>query len=209
MRKVFLATLGFDATVVISSIVQKGLSPRDEIYLITASAQHPRAESAAKSVQDFVEKINPKVKVRVLHLDERNPEESISELVKLILEASRSAEVVVDVSGGPKSLSLALFAAASLAGVQEVGLTVETTGEKIRFPALPTPLPRLTEKQLQALKLLPLPVKELASRMGVTTAAASRLLRRMSERGVVAASQEGYAATLLGRLLLKLRSGGR
>ncbi len=206
--KVFIASLGFDATHVLRLIVEKGLDSGDTVCLVTASRQHPRAESAVKSVSDFVERTNPRVRVEVMRLDEAEIEKNIALLARRILDGMKGGEVFVDVSGGPRGLALALYAASILAGAGDVSLTLETTGERVKVPVLPNPFAGVTERQLQALKSLPLTVTALASKMGITRAAASRLLRRLKERGLVVERSGRYEVSRAGRLLLSVREVG-
>jgi len=200
--KVFIASLGFDATHVLRLIVERGLSSGDTVCLVTSSSQHPRAESAVKSVMDFVEKTNPRVEVKVLRLDEAKFEENVALLARYISESLKRGEVFVDISGGPKGLVLALYVASAIAGAGDVSLTLETTGERVKVPVLPNPFAGVTEKQLQVLRNLPSTVTALSSKMGVSKAAVSKLLQRLREKGLVVERAGRYEVSPAGRLLL-------
>lgn len=189
-------------------IVEKGLSSGDTVCLVTSSSQHPRAENAVKSIIDFVEKTNPKVEVEVLRLDEAEVEKNIALLARHVTEGLRRGSVFVDISGGPKGLVLALYMACVVAGAGDVSLTLETTGERIKVPVLPNPFAGITERQLQMLRSLPSTVTTLSTRMGVSKAAASKLLRRLKERGLVVERSGRYEVSPAGKLLLDVLGVG-
>lgn len=88
-RKVFLAVLGFEATVVVGPIVRRGLPWRGETCSVAASARHLRAEGVVESVWGFAEGVSPKVEARVLWLGGRSLEGLASGLAELAFGASR------------------------------------------------------------------------------------------------------------------------
>ncbi|MEM2409763.1 MAG: hypothetical protein QXF87_04555, partial [Thermofilaceae archaeon] len=87
MGRTFIASLGFDQSTIVRLIGERGLSDGDSLWIITSSIPHPRAESALQSIREFVSKINPKVKVEVLRLDEKNLIENVAALARLIEES--------------------------------------------------------------------------------------------------------------------------
>ncbi|MHB9301901.1 CRISPR-associated CARF protein Csa3 [Thermofilum pendens] len=201
----YIATLGFDATHVVRMVGEGGLRAGDEVVIVTSSNPHPRAENALKSVYDFVEKLNPKAKVTVLRLDERRVAENAALLARLLRDASRSGRrVTVDVSGGPRGLALSLYIASVLASTGEVYLTTETTGERVKVPLLPSPARGLTEKQVKALSALPCTTGQLAEKLGVSKGAASRLLRRLREKGLASTTRGKHECTDAGRMVAAL-----
>jgi len=178
------------------------------VCLVTSSSQHPRAENAVKSILDFVEKTSPRVEVKVLRLNEAEIEKNVAILVKCILENKEGSNVFVDISGGPKGLVLTLYVACIITGVEDISLTLETTGERIKVPVLPNPFAGITEKQLQTLRYLPSTVTALSSRTRVSKVAALKLLQRLKERGLVTVRSGRYEVSPVGRLLLSLQEVG-
>lgn len=202
MRKTFIATLGFDQSSIIRLIGEKGLSRDDSIFLITSSVPHPRTENALQSIREFVGKINPGVRVKVLRLDEKNLVDNIVVLARLVREA---ANPVIDVSGGPKLLAFSLFMAACFSGVSVVYMTAETTGERIEVPTLSIPKNMLSERQIEVLNLLPARVSELARKLRLSKSTISRLLNSLIQKGLVYKRPDKvFELTLTGSVLKTL-----
>ncbi|MEZ0345236.1 MAG: CRISPR-associated CARF protein Csa3 [Infirmifilum sp.] len=199
--KTFFFTIGFDATSIMRLVGERGLASHDEIVVLTTSQPHPRSENAVKSVKELVERLNPRAQLRVLRLDEDNVEENISLLASEIARRHGNYKIV-DVTGGPKVLSIALYIAALIAGADEILLTSEVTGERVQLPYIP--LGRLaTPRQLSVLRVLPATLQEVASRLQVSKPAASRILRRMAEKGLVKLQGREYHPTRLAAILLE------
>jgi len=200
-KKVYISTLGFDSTQVIKLLGEKGLGPRDIIIVVTPPQDHPRTDSALKSIREFIEKINPRANLIREKLSDTNVLESAIQLSKKILQYKQQGYmVIVDISGGAKGLSLSLFIAASVSGADEIYLASEVTGERVQLPRIPEPQ-KLTRRQLQVLAILPATLRETAERLGVSKPAASRLLKRMRANGIVILEKDKYYPTAWGSLL--------
>ncbi|AKG38435.1 hypothetical protein MA03_02915 [Infirmifilum uzonense] len=202
MRKTYICSLGFDATSIVRLIGEKGLTANDTIILVTTTHTHPRAETAIKSLKDFAEKLNPKSTIDVIRIPETSLEESLPVLVQRIRqEKSRGSNIIVDISGGPKNIAVALYLAAALAPADEVHLTSEVTGERVHLPLIPIHL-LLTPRQLKVLSMLPATLTELSQKLQVSKPAVSRLMARMKEKGLVTMNKNRYEPTPWGRILL-------
>ena len=203
MGKTFVASLGFDPSSIIRLIGERGLSEGDRIVLVTSAVHHPRAESALRSVEDLVNRINPKVEVEVLRLDEKAFVENIVALTKLV---ESSENPVVDVSGGPKMIAFSLFLAACFSGrVGAVYMTTETTGERIEVPTIAVPRHALSDRQAEVLSLLPARVSELSRRLGLSKSTVSKVLSSLESKGLAyRRSDRAFEPTLAGVVLRSL-----
>lgn len=202
MSKAYFCSLGFDTTSIVRLIGEKGLGVGDSVTIVTTTQSHPRAEAAIKAIKEFTENINPRSALSVIRLNETKIQESILQLTARIMEErQRGSKIIVDVSGGPKTLSIALYLAAALIGVEEIYLTSEVTGERVQLPPLPANSV-LTRKQALILGLLPATLQELSDRLSLSKPAVSRILARMREKGLVEYREKKFQATELGRLLL-------
>jgi len=185
----------------IKRLGEKNLGPRDVIIVVTSPQDHPRTDSALKSIREFIEKINPRANLIREKLSDTNVLESAIQLSKKILQYKQQGYIViVDISGGAKGLSLSLFIAASVSGADEIYLASEVTGERVQLPRIPEPQ-KLTRRQLQVLAILPATLRETAERLGVSKPAASRLLKRMRANGIVILEKDKYYPTAWGSLL--------
>jgi CRISPR locus-related DNA-binding protein len=183
---------------------EKGLGPRDVIVVVTSPQDHPRTDSALKSIHEFIEKINPRANLTREKLNDTNLLESAIQLSKKILQYRQQGYMVIaDISGGAKGLSLSLFIAASVSGADEIYLASEITGERVQLPRIPEPQ-KLTRRQLQALAILPATLRETAERLGISKPAASRLLKRMRANGIVSLEKDKYYPTAWGSLLKEI-----
>ncbi len=206
MSKTFIATLGFDQSSLIRLIGERGLSSGDTIYLVTSVVTHPKTENAIRSIVEFVNAVNPKVDVRVVRLKETDLEDNVVRLSKLIMS---SGEPVIDITGGPKGLSLSLFLAACFVGVSKVYMTTETLGERVEVPTLAVPTYALTARQREVLSLLPCRVTDLSRRLKIGKSTASRLLKGLVKKGLAyRGGGKVFEPTLTGRILLKMLVGG-
>ena len=182
---------------------ETGLGPRDVIVVVTSPQDHPRTDSALKSIHEFIEKINPRANLTREKLNDTNLLESAIQLSKKILQYRQQGYMVIaDISGGAKGLSLSLFIAASVSGADEIYLASETR-ERIQLPRIPEPQ-KLTRRQLQALAILPATLRETAERLGISKPAASRLLKRMRANGIVSLEKDKYYPTAWGSLLKEI-----
>lgn len=203
MPKTFIASLGFDQSSLIRLIGEKGLSINDKIYLVTSAVSHPKTENAIKSIVDFVRAVNPGIGIEVLRLNEADLENNVAKLSIII---SNSDEPIIDITGGPKGISLSLFLAACFSGVRKVYMTTETLGERVEMPTLAMPASVLTDRQREALEALPCRVTELSRKLGVSKSTASRLLKNLMKKGLVHKNEDKkiFELTLTGKILLRI-----
>ncbi len=201
MGRAFIATLGFEPSAILRLVGEKGISSGDVVYLVTSKIPHPRVENAVKSVKDFIDKVSPKAFVEVLRLDESNLEENVVVLANLLKTVE---EPIVDITGGPKGLSLALYLAAGFANVGKVYMTVETTGERIEIPTIQPPTHTLTQKQVEILKQLPNRLTKIAKNTKTSKSTISKQLKQLINKGLVYKENKTFYPTLQGKITLKL-----
>ncbi len=202
MRKTFIATLGFDQSSIVRLIGEKGLSRGDSVFLVTSVTPHPKTENAIQSIREFVSKINSSVRVEVLRLDEKALTDNVIILARLIRNA---VNPIIDVSGGPKGLTLSMFLAACFSGISKVYMTTETTGERVEVPTILFPSHAVSERQRRVLSMLPARVSELSRELGLSKSTVSRVLNLLVKKGLACKRPDRvFELTLTGKVVLEL-----
>lgn len=199
----FILTLGFDTSVLTKLIGEHGLRPNDEVIIVKSRVPHPKATEALKEAKDFINMISPETRVHVLELDETNIEEDVATLTNAILQ---SKNPVIDISGGPRALGLALYIAAGLAGIKEVSLKTETTGIKIKLKTIPlTQARNITPRQAQVAQLLPAKPLKIAKQFKISKSAATRHLQKLVAKGIATKQPGGkYEPTPITKAIISL-----
>ncbi len=205
--KTFIATLGFDQSSIVRLIGERGLSGGDRVLLITSALPHPRTESALQSIKEFVNKVNPSVRVEVLRLDEKALIDNVVALTKLIESVENP---IIDVSGGPKMIAFSLFLAACFSNVRVVYMTTETTGARVEVPTLTISKQLLSDRQVDVLSLLPARVSEISRELKLSKSTISRILNSLTLKGLIyKRSDRVFVPTLTGIILRSLISSSR
>ncbi len=203
----FFITLGFDSSVVGKLAGRHNMSEVTEIYLIRSSAKHPKAEAAVEESVRLIRKLNPSVRVEVVELDEKDFEGNIARLTDLIYGEGRDDGVVIDISGGPRALGLALYVAASVVGVEEVQMRLETTGEEVALRTLPLPSTScITDRLAVIASYLPTKPSRLARALGISRSTASRELQSLVKKGLaVKSGNRTYLPTPITKALVRIK----
>ncbi len=204
-RRTFVCTIGFDSRVVMRLVARYGLKPDDRIVLIRSVKPHEKSDEAVKEVREFVDKSAKGVEVTEIRVDEREFIDNVVSFAKLIRD---SENPVVDVSGGPRALVLALYVAASVTGIKNVDVLLEPSGKVTQIPSLGLDFSNLTERQKEVLKHLPSKTGRLARKLNVDKSAASRHLNTLSRKGLVRREGSLYGLTSLGMLVKRLIEEG-
>ena len=189
MPRTFILTLGFDSSIVLRAISRHGIGEGDRIVLVTSRTPHPKAESAINEVKSFANRISSGIAVDVVSVEEHDFSGSVKTICNIMSSGvnRRENQLIVDTSGGPRIIGLAVYVAAGLCGLHSVWITTETRSKSLSLPvlvdSLDTVLP--SRRQLELLRVLPARPSVIARRLGVSRSAVSKMLRSMEGRGLI------------------------
>jgi CRISPR-associated protein Csa3 len=111
LRKLFIATLGFDEKFIIRSLIRNGLSIGDSIIIFAPKGylQDDKSAKAAEAIKEIVAKILPNIELRI---EEYNLRENLAEeicRVRDIILSYEFDEIISCLSGGMRALILGVF----------------------------------------------------------------------------------------------------
>lgn len=111
MRKLFVATLGFDEKFIIRSLIRNGLSIGDSVIIFAPKGylQDDKSAKAAEAVKEIVAKILPNIELRI---EEYNLREEFAEeicRIRSIILSYEFDEIIACLSGGMRALILGVF----------------------------------------------------------------------------------------------------
>jgi CRISPR-associated protein Csa3 len=216
--KTYISPLGFETTHVISLIVKHGIEKGDRIILLRPIASDSRADRAVADIMDLTAKVDRTITVDVVPIDHRNFGAMILSLMDLIASAAPPAvpaggKVIVNLSGGPREILIALTAA-SMALSERVYKTTNFSDidRELREIELPHIARTLDKTAWQILRDLAghehTTLVEVATRTGASESTVSRQSAKLAGLRAVeivpAGRSKRITLTLSGRVLLKI-----
>lgn len=111
MRKLFLATLGFDEKFIIRSLIRNGLSIGDSILIFAPKGylQDEKSARAAEAIKEIVAKILPNIELRIEEYDLREDFSGEICRARSIIQNYEFDEVIACLSGGMRALILGVI----------------------------------------------------------------------------------------------------
>lgn len=197
--KVFISPLGFDTSHILSLIVKYGIEEEDRINLLMSSKTDERADSAFKSVEEMIHKIDSRITVKRILLDHSDFPDMIVTSIKAIKNASKEdcdTSVIVNLSGGPREILVAL----TIASVSLVPKIAQVTCysdvsrqlSKIDLPYFTSPLQGRELAVLRDIKDYgPTSISDIAERMQISESSISRYCTRLLSIGVIDLAAKG------------------
>jgi CRISPR-associated protein Csa3 len=216
--KTYISPLGFETTHVISLIVKHGIEKNDHIILLRPITPDSRADAAIEDIRDLTAKIDRTITVDVVQIDHHDFGAMMLRLMDLIASAAPTAvpagsKVIVNLSGGPREILIALTAA-SIALSELVYKTTNFSDidRELREIELPHIARTLDKTALQMLRDLTehehTTLTEVAGRIGASESKISRQSAKLAGLRAVEITPSGrskqIAITLSGRVLLKV-----
>ncbi|CAD6491206.1 MAG: hypothetical protein LAKADJCE_00072 [Candidatus Argoarchaeum ethanivorans] len=215
--KTYISPLGFETTHIISLIVKHGIEKHDRIILLRPEEPDNRAGLAVENVKDIVTKIDPSIIVDIVHIDHHDFNTMVLSFIDLIRESSPSAipggRVIVNLSGGPREILVALTAASiSLSHLIHKTTNFSDIDREQREIELPQLLQELDTNARLILtdvkKHEPTTLIEIASRLCLSGSTISRHAAKLANMRAIEITPHGknkHATILLsGRVLLKV-----
>ncbi len=218
--KTYISPLGFETTHIISLIVKHGIEKGDCIILLRPNAPDSRADRAVEDIKDLTAKVDRTITVDVAKIDHHDFGAMILRFMDLISSAAPPAppaapagsKVIVNLSGGPREILVALTAA-SMALSDSIYKTTQFSDidrelSEIELPHITRTLDKTAWQILDdVLKHEPTTLTAVAGRIGASESTVSRQSAKLAGlRGVEitpAGRKKQIALTLSGRVLLK------
>lgn len=215
--KTLVAVLGFEESIIISSVLRHKLDPGDRLVILTSrDKEDERAESAKMRLRSFVQQVGmgkPWLELSILALSEHNAEETILEILSFLKkEVNKNREILIEVSGGLRILGLTLILASLFINNKIKGIYVVTehTKKLIKIPDISTK-PHLS-KTLQKLMLSIFKLKEatlekIASALDKDLSTVSRQTTKLEQLGLIkrkSSRPAHFTPTFLGKVFVLL-----
>jgi CRISPR-associated protein Csa3 len=208
--KTYITLSGFDASQIVSLIVKFGIESGDRIILIRPLEEKDnRGETTIQAIKDLSRQIDSSINVEIYRVNHRNFEEMVVSLIDLI--KGSDAEIVVNLSGGPREIFLAL----TLASLAQPGKIYKATNysdidRSMNEILLPNIKCALDEKSKRILKDInenqPTTIKDVAKRSNISESTASRQISELVEIKALNSISKGKTKqvfiTLTGKMLL-------
>jgi len=235
--KTYISPLGFETTHVISLIVAHGIKKGDRIIILRPIASDPRADRAVDDIKDLTGKVDRTITVDVVLIDHRDFSAMMLSLLDLIASAAQPdapptaqpaapsppvspvsptparGKVIVNLSGGPREILIALTAA-SIALSELVYKTTNFSDidRELREIELPhivrTPDVKVRQILGDILENGPTTLTAIASRLGISESTISRSCAKLADMQAVEITPDGrnkqITLTLSGKVLLKV-----
>ncbi|MEA1908782.1 MAG: CRISPR-associated CARF protein Csa3, partial [Euryarchaeota archaeon] len=206
--KTYISPLGFETTHVISLIVKHGIGKGDRIILLQPVASDPRADHAIDDIKDLTGKVDRTITVDVVPIDHHDFSAMMLRLMDLISSAAPSppassilpaparGKVIVNLSGGPREILIALTAA-SIALSELVYKTTNFSDidRELREIELPhivrTPDAKVRQILGDILKNGPTTLTAITSRLGISESTISRSCAKLADMQAVEITPDG------------------
>jgi len=215
--KTYVSPLGFDTTHIISLIVKHGIEKHDKIILLRPEVSDSRADRAIEDIRNVVAKIDRTIAVDVVHIDHHDFGAMILLCMDLICAASPpitpDGKVIVNISGGPREILIALTAACMSLSESIYKTTnwsdIDLELREIELPHITrTPDKKTWQILDDVLKHEPTALTEVAARLGLSDSTISRSCAKLAEMCAIEITPLGRSKqitiTLSGKVLLKV-----
>ncbi|MGC9203257.1 MAG: CRISPR-associated CARF protein Csa3 [Thermoproteota archaeon] len=214
--KTLIVTLGWVECSIVSAILRHGLSRGDKIVLLLPEKKDEKSRKAIEEVRDFVSKYVPTVSVSEIIVPIYNPTEAISTLVKAITEeVKQKRELIVNLSGGMRTLILETLLALTMLKVETLTLELQTEDKvDLQLPKTWEAPHILSSREIRIFKTMGdkglLSLSHLAKTLKLPIATVHRLVERFENKGFVVSKRVGkeraIELTEKGRIMLALLS---
>ncbi|MGB9622230.1 MAG: CRISPR-associated CARF protein Csa3 [Candidatus Bathyarchaeia archaeon] len=199
MRKLIVATIGFEEKFMIRAITRHGLDRGDQILLLTGPSTE-KSMNTVNLIRGFITKYYDKdVVVHVKEVPVNDFLASVLAIKQSINERSKeSVDVIVNLSGGMRILVIATLLALATLNLRNVLIEIETEDYSsiVNIPAeiLLLGRPKLSRRLLDILRILiesqePLSVNEIAEKLQRDASTIRRHLIKLRKMKLVEAKK--------------------
>ena len=208
--KTYISLSGFDSSQIVSLIVKYGIEGGDCIVLIRPEEEKdPRGEQTVQAIRDLSRQIDSSIDLKIYHVNHRDFE-GMTDSLKHLIENAKD-EIVVNLSGGPREIFLALTIA-SIACSNKISKATNYSDidRRLNDFVLPNIAAELEEKQklilLDVENNQPTNIGDIAQRLSVSESTISRQVGRLVDLKALNLVPKGkmkeISISLTGRLLL-------
>jgi CRISPR-associated protein Csa3 len=208
--KTYISLSGFDSSQIVSLIVKYGVEGGDCIVLIRPMEEKdPRGEQTVQAVRDLSRQIDSSIDLKIYRVNHRDFEGMVYSLKNLIEKAN--GDIMVNLSGGPREIFLALTIA-SIACSNDISRVTNYSDidRRLNEFILPNIAAELGAKQIQILSDImnnqPTNIGDIAQRLSSSESTISRQVGRLVDLKALCIVPKGktkeISITLTGKLLI-------
>jgi CRISPR-associated protein Csa3 len=208
--KTYISLSGFDSSQIVSLIVKYGIQGGDCIVLIRPiEEKDPRGEQTVQAIRDLSRQIDSSIDLKIYRVDHQDFEGMVYSLRHLIENAK--GDIIVNLSGGPREIFLALtIAALACSSKISKATNYSDIDRRLNDFVLPNIAAELEEKQkfilLDVENNQPTNIGDIAKRLSVSESTISRQVGRLVDLKALNLVPKGktkeISISLTGRLLL-------
>jgi CRISPR-associated protein Csa3 len=197
--KVYISPLGFDTSHILSLIVKYGIEAEDRIVLLMSTKIDERAESAFDSVKEMIHKVNDRIIVERIRLDHSDFSSMVLRCIVIIkgaIKEDRDKSIVVNLSGGPREILVALTVA-SLSNAPKIARItcysdVSRQLSEIELPFFTSTLQNREISVLQDIEQFgPTSISEMSERLQLSESSVSRYCARLFSARLIDLNAKG------------------
>ena len=207
--KTIITILGFDTSQVFSVIVKDGISKGDGIIILRPieDTKEMRGEKAYSEIQNLIGQISQEITFRKIILDTSNFSSMLEQISEMLKELE--GEIVVNISGGVREISIALTTVTILYNkkISRIYNFSRIDGEirEIELPYLAFSLTGHDKRILDIIIEEPRKYNELAIELDLSKSSISRIVNELEEKKIVIVKEAGKEKivhpTLTGKLI--------
>jgi CRISPR-associated protein Csa3 len=203
--------LGFDERFAIRSILRTGLSSGDKVLIFTAEPIVDKAEKALQIVLEFLKKYFEGVEYEVISIPTKDFERSVSMIGERLMKLkSLGYDVILNLSGGMRSLIIELLVASTLVGLKGVvEVELENLEGYLSFTVdvlrIRAPLKEEYKSVLNAIiEAGEINLSQLSRKVAMAKSTIHKIVKKMIEEGLVEYEKVGKEYRLKARTIAKL-----
>lgn len=195
--RTYISPIGYDSSRVTRSVIDNGLGSDDRIVLLRPAIEMDdnRATQAVRDVRQMLSQVEPSVDVETQQIPHNDFEDAVLQIFDIF--DSLPGDIVVNLSGGPRDIFLAL-ATVTHANHDRVSAFLsysDIDGEvrRISLPNLVVDTPDASFKTLLEIERHngPVSISELTEARDIAKSTITRHLQQLEDRGLVETWQEG------------------
>ncbi|MCR6692322.1 MAG: CRISPR-associated CARF protein Csa3 [archaeon YNP-LCB-003-016] len=209
--KILILSLGFDERFAIRSILRTGLSSGDKVLIFTAEPIVDKAEKALQIVLEFLKKYFEGVEYEVISIPTKDFERSVSMIGERLMKLkSLGYDVILNLSGGMRSLIIELLVASTLVGLKGVvEVELENLEGYLSFTIdvlrIRAPLKEEYKSVLNAIiEAGEINLSQLSRKVAMAKSTIHKIVKKMIEEGLVEYEKVGKEYRLKARTIAKL-----
>ncbi|MCC6019246.1 MAG: CRISPR-associated CARF protein Csa3 [Candidatus Verstraetearchaeota archaeon] len=209
--KILILSLGFDERFAIRSILRTGLSSGDKVLIFTAEPIVDKAEKALQIVLEFLKKYFEGVEYEVISIPTKDFERSVSMIGERLMKLkSLGYDVILNLSGGMRSLIIELLVASTLVGLKGVvEVELENLEGYLSFTVdvlrIRAPLKEEYKSVLNAIiEAGEINLSQLSRKVAMAKSTIHKIVKKMIEEGLVEYEKVGKEYRLKAKTIAKL-----